>query len=697
MGLFVSMTMTSGIMQKFQDMSAYNSIREDALFQAMAGIQSDNVELRNTNLGNTAIFQEPSDSSSPTYDLTAISGMKSVRKVPRFFAWYYTKRFPLVDEGVLKDALDKFINGGPQPFMRDGLKRFVYIDPADWDSTKLRIKKLSYTLWGERTVHPVAGKFTVTCGGCPGIPYILDSVADKIKLINMDEDDNLIQGGALDAIGFTGTLPLKLDASGLLMELQNSYGDIFCDLSCPFSTPIVRDSDWDKVREDMRVLLVRIKEVLNMPDAERLRGLTQWFTPFYDPSAHNADHSAKVAGDQSSDLYLRLIRDKEMIQTWITNLSNFNQLQIIDKITLAYGSSCEQGRGEVTDQCYVDWTFYDPCWECTIGTITGPCGIACTDKKGTPKADARWAGNYGTCVSGPGGAPPVPPYSGNPVCQNGIGDFYQAIPAWCSDYRVVYCLNFDSFFCEYQETQITGDYRCCGTCSAPGETFSSVIPQYKYQGQLSWRRFAAGQYDWTEGPTELGQAIDILQEWYDDLTRMQEVIAALQDQIAVLQDPLQQQYTLRNNLVYAWTDKAGSVTNMPQYSHIASVAIKDYPLNLPYISEKTDFEISWIGGCKTRTLHEYKGSFEVKVSRYDQDQPNQIWNLRRRKNPLTAEYNIGTVNSIVSDIQTSGRITTGALELLLLDILDNYAIISKSKVHYGPERADIAIIGVDGN
>jgi len=677
LGLFASMTMTSGITQKFQDMTAYNSIREEALFQAMAGLQTDYVELRNLGGAEQGVFQDPNpDAADPVtnikYNLSTIPGMKTAVKVPRFLAWYYTKRFPLVDETALKEAMEEFING-KDPLLRDGLKKFVYIDPADWDSTGWKIKKLSYTLLGARTGHPFAGQFTVTCSSCPD--WVLDPpTADKIKLVGLDESDPpVLEGGfLLDKFAKTGFIP-----SGLLWRLQVDYPltQIFCDLLC--ASPIVRDSDYNAVLEDMRLLLVRIQEVLNLPNAERLRGITQWFTPFYDPSAHNADHTAKVAGDTSSDIHLRLTRDMEKIQTWITGLTSFNTNTIIPPIIPHYDSWCPEGGPDIKETCY---TALDTCYCFTIayddsGNPYTVCeGDLCTDAQST-----LWWGNYGSCTDAD--------HVNHPVCT--VGDLYGGIPGWCFPLRMpTSCIT-------------KGDEGGpCAACEPPSAQFgpSPIIEglfhtEYFFQGQFSWRPYGGPtQYDWNAGPTEVMQAIQILQEWYDDLARLKVVIETFQDKIAANQA----QYTLRNNIVYAWKDKPASVTDMPQYSHVARVTITDYPTYLPYITEKTDFAISWLLACKTRTLHDYYGTFEVTVSRYDQDQPNQLWNLRRRKSPLTAEYNIGTVNSIVNDIQTSGRITTGALELLLLDILDNYAITSKSKAQYGPNREDISIISVDG-
>ncbi len=675
-GLFVSMSMTSGITQKFQDMSAYNAIREDALFQAMLGLQSDYVELKNLGGVNQGKFQDPA--GGPIYNLSMIPGMKTAAKVPRFLAWYYTTRFPLVDESVLKGAMDKFING-KMATSRDGFKKYVYIDPADWDSTEWKIKKLAFTLAGQRS--PYVGDFTVTCSSCPD--WVLDSTTDTIKLVSIDENDAIDNGSAWF---------IKDKLRGLLGRLENDYCSILAPFDCisiyctpsilaPLcNNPLVNKTDLDAVEEDMRLILVRIKEVLNLPNAERLRGLTQWFTPFYDPSAHNADRTSKYnAGtydeNNSYDIYLRLNRDIKYIQTWIDGLTTFNTNTIIPPIVPNYDAShCKQGRGDVTDGCY---TGIDYCCEtCCDDSNCWCCGSECDVWR-----DALWAGNYGTCYK-------LNSHNDNPVCQN--GDLYGAIPGWCSDYRPdPGCIT---------HTFTTDDCCTCGgcdqSCSPPAEKFSSTLPtEYYYQGQFSWRPYVVGQYDWNAGPTEVEQAIEILQEWHDDLARLQMVIAALQRKIEDLQttDIL----ALRNEIIYAWKDKSGSVTDIPQYSHLASVKITNYPVYLPYISEAVSFSISWLGACKTRTLHNYKGEFEITASRYDQDQPNLIWNLRRRKQPLNPEYDAGILKFIVEDIQTTGKVALPR-EISLQAILSNYAIISKSKVQYGPEREDIAIISVDG-
>lgn len=676
-GLFASMSMMSGITQKFQDMSAYNSIREEALFQAMKDLQTDYVELKNLKVANKAIFQDPADLGSPTYDLTAILGMKDAIKVPRFLAWYYTKRYPLVDESVLKEAIEKFINGN-NPQLRDGIKKFVYIAPGDWDAAGWRIRKLSYRLLGEDSYN--VGEFDVTCpaGSCPG--WVIDPADDSINLISLKLNEDVLE----DDANKPWFLKDKLDGcfticgligscSGLLRRLHCDYeglvGDVFCRPGLFCSTPMINQDDFDAVKEDMRVLLVRIKETINLPNAERLRGVMQWFGFFYDPAMHNADRTSKDPNPLTMydhDIYLRLTRDKLKIAAWITGLRQIDENYMQINIPPHYDSYCLEGRGaekkkcfETIDSCLCNHIECDECGNCWTACDDDPIG--CTNER-----TATRMGIYGTCAGGD-------PYASHPVCNN--GDLYSTVPAWCSIYDRANC---------------KASHDCQGKdCSIPPESLSSIITEYYYQGQMSWRTYDANNYDWNAGPSEVKQAIQILKEWYDDLSGLQMIITDLQDEIDKLAG-----VDIRNAMVYAWTDSSASATNMPRYSHVVSISIKDYPERLPYFTESVTFGISWLATIKRRTLHNYYGVFEITASRYDQDQPNIIWNLRRRKQPLNQEYDTGILSSIVEDIQDTGKVALPR-EISLQAILDNYAVTSKTRVQYGPKKEDIAIINTD--
>lgn len=691
-GLFVSMAMGTAITHKFQDMSAYNAIREDALYNGIRGLQSDYVELENLYVPDKAIFQDPNpDPLDPVtqikYNLTEIPGMIKAAKVSRFEAWYYTKRLKLVDEKVLKEGVEEFINGKEATKM-DGIKKFVYIAPGDWDNVvQWRILRLSFALNGKRAPYEVGhrGEFLVTCAACPG--WVVDpaTYTDKIKLITIKDNNDLDETTAW-------FIQDKLDGSvfvpGLLRRLHRDYCflrplsciQIFCDnpITCLSLTPnpIVNEGEFHSVKEDMRLLLCRMKEVLNLPVAERIRGLMQWFTDFYDPSAHNPDRTSKYNTgnydeDNKYDVYLRINRDKVKIKKWIEGLININADIIEPAIPPDYGSYCFEGRGLPKDNCY---TYINICYCNTIQYDT--CGTPYTVCDPNPNAcvaeeAATRYGIYGTCAGND-------PYNSHPVCQN--GDLYSTVPDWCSYYsRNDRCVELSNP-CIAQN------------CSVPVENLLALITEYYYQGQMSWRAYVPGQYDCTGCPTEVRQAIEILQEWLNALEKLQAVIESLQVKIEALQAP--DVLALRNSIVYAWRDKPSSSADIPQYSHIAMVQIKNYPVNLPYISESVSFAINWLASYKCRKLNDYKGIFDVEALRYDQDQPNILWNLRRRKQPLNPEYDTGILRFIVEDIQQTGKVALPR-EISLQAILDNYAVVSKTRVQYGPEKADVAIVNVD--
>ncbi len=327
-GLFVSGMVMGGISQKFQDMSAYNSLRETALFQAVSMVQTDDVELKNID-GISGKFLEPITGAE--YDLSKIPAALAVRKVGRFDAWYYARRQPLVDDRALKTAANSFINGATGG-LRDGIRKFVEIDT--WDPLHWKITELSYILAGQRSEY--VGGFIVTCGGsCP--TWVRDSTKDLLRLIRVNDHDEYYEGVLID----------KFDGS-LLRRLENDFGasyvqHIYCETGIFCNNPIVNEIDFRTVKEDMRHLLVRIKEVLNLPVSERLKGVTLWFASFYDPSAHepvtgrniyDADNTF-APGEENLyqyDIHLRLARDIYYINKWIAGLDTFNNTIIIPPI-----------------------------------------------------------------------------------------------------------------------------------------------------------------------------------------------------------------------------------------------------------------------------------------------------------------------------------------------------------------------------
>lgn len=719
-GVFVSGMVMGGISQKFQDMSAYNSLREQALFQAVSMVQTDDLELRATSPGK---FLEPI--SNMEYDLTDNPGCGAdclaALKVGRFEAWYWEKRQPLVGDEGLKVAVNGFIDGviGGS---RDGISKFVEID--SWDPLRWKITGLSYILAGQRSEY--AGEFIVTCSGASCPTWVSPSGTDWLRLARIDSNDQ----------AYGGVLKDKFDGSilspQLLRRLENdywlSYGNIFCAtgiLHPLCNNPIVNEDNFGTVQEDMRHLLVRIKEVLNLPLSERMRGLTLWFTAFYDPSAHDPGTDTNIYDKIQSpgvfepgeedlykyDIYLRLARDLYYINKWIEGLETFNDTIIIPPITNNdYGTFCPEagdatialGDPRVTHECFSGLSVGACNHNCQVESMSYynvSDGNACI----TP-IPARFRGNYGSCTDAN--------HDNHPVCQAGRGDFYFSRPGWCDSRYAPPCVECPLVGCGCTSQDCVGcaegcwGYTGCGACGGcqlpPAAVYGpGAIPtEFYYQGQLSWRPGPATYPPYDSGHTEVGQAIDILKEWRDDLMKLRMIIHALQLAIEA-----QQNDALRNELVYAWQDKypVAGKTATPVYGHLVRARIIGYPKELPYISEHVDWQIPWIITWKCRQIHAYKGSFEIEVSRYDQDQSNTFWNLRRRPHTTEDEY-LPTWNlyAIANEILGYGR--TGWYDGALRQILDTldtngrpqYIITSKSKVHFGPKKEDIYIMSVDG-
>lgn len=734
-GVFVSGTVMSGITTGFQNMSVYNSLRETALFQAVSMVQTDTVEVKNSDPSQGKFLIPITSDQTVEYILKGNPGCGpacwAVPKIGRFAAWYYEKRQKLVNDEVLKIAVNGFIDGVFGGF-RDGLRKFVEID--SWDPLRWKITGLSYILAGVRSGY--VGQFTVTCGdSCP--EWVVPNVnKDLLRLIRIKPDaifgPDYLYGGVLTE-KFDGSL-INVQ---LLRRLENDYGDIFCldenwNLLC--GDPIVNEKDFGTIKEDMRHLLVRIKEVLNLPLSERLKGLTLWFAAFYDPSSHDAErknlhdtdddgagpdtYGTFEAGDENQygyDIYLRLERDIYYISQWIAGLEGFDSAIISSPIASNdYGTYCPEagdaaialGDPRVTHTCF-------------SGVSNCVCNhqyrvesqiteLRCDGDQCINPIPARFRGNYGSCTK----ANNDPVHDNHPVCQSGKGDFYFSKPSWCNSRYIPPCIECPSAYCTTCVSQCCGvDSNCescsgCGACSggcplplAPVYGPGAIPTEFKYQGQLSWTPADRGQYDSQGGPTEVGQAVAILKEWRADLIKLKYIITVLQGVIEAQQDD-----ALRNELVYVWQDKypVAGKTATKVYGHLVRAKITDYPKELPYISERTEWWNLW----KCRQIHAYKGSFEIEVSRYDTDQPSIFWNLRRRPSSSTedefAEYDPNVFYRMANELLNDGALswTYGDLRVIL-DTLDTngrpqYIITSKTKVHFGPKKEDIYIMSVDG-
>ena len=649
----VSTVMLSGITTEFEKMTGKNAMRESALFQALLSTQSDDVELKRT--GVKGIFHD--ETTGQDYDLSPIPEMHNERKVSRFLAWYYTKRLLFAGDDYLKQAVDVF---------KSKLKRFIDIE---WDSAKWKVSKLSYFI--EPGPASKGADYEITCtsnSSCP--PWVKNIALKQIAIIKIDatlKGEKQITGGFPREKFLDLAKRLKNSyGSGLSFCAKDISGSVYCD-----DINFLMLSLWD--------FLSKIKEVSDIPASYAYKNVTQWLPSFYDSAKHNPDGSAKNCDSLDCDVYLRLTRVQNNINSWITELEalnnrNTDKTGIIDIIEKAHGD-CTWGRGKQLDR--------------TCNTVYGPncaicggnyCGESSEDPCDCPSSccyapqKCAWEGNYYTCDKDP------------PVCRPGYGDLYGNIPGWCSSHG-------------YHAS-------CSPSCASCTENFDWSGEARNFQGQLA--------YDNTTGPTEVEQAIRIMKALSYDITQIKGVISELADKVDFYFKNKGEPFTDANNngvydenekftdlngngvydsvfgevikrdeIVYAWKDKKG-------FSHLAFVKIKGYPKELPKVTES----IEWAGLKKCRRLYNYQGDFTITTSRYDQDQPTDIggWKLRRRKKGATEtgrEFGPEYLQKIVVDVQDNGKIDT--TQAYIGTILSDYAITSCSKVHYSPKKSDIYI------
>ena len=212
----------------------------------------------------------------------------------------------------------------------------------------------------------------------------------------------------------------------------------------------------------------------------------------------------------------------------------------------------------------------------------------------------------------------------------------------------------------------------CACACEPGSRFVEVNA-CEFQGQLAWRE--------TYGPTEVDQAIEILGQLLRDIGEIKYYIEAFAWEVSRL---LPKEFAQRNKIVYAWTDSRG-------FNHAVAVQLMNYPEHLPYVTE----ELEWGGFEKCRVLrggsdNDGTGDLEIITWRYDEDIPTPWWAMRYRKKPAEAQFDSEKLQAIVRDIQNDGLIDLANPDLV--NLLDNYAITSKAKAEYGPEKSDIKII-----
>jgi hypothetical protein len=366
-----------------------------------------------------------------------------------------------------------------------------------------------------------------------------------------------------------------------------------------------------------------------MPRSPRLKNVTQWLPAFYDSSKHNPENRGPKNPDDPKKFTYDIYLLLMQDEERINNLiTELEEKNASIKNTIASANG------------HNEYGLGGTVSECaTVSCCGHDCQTRCCTK--------RPCSFQGIFCSAWGGDSP-------PVCVN--GDLYGAKPSWCP------------------LTAHSADCKCSCSRDPQGPLACD------FQGQLI--------LDNPSGPTEVEQAIRILRALNADITDIKKIIGDFAEAVAALlaEGQPSEPPDLRNKIVYAWKD-APAGEGKSQLSHLVSVEITGYPdsTKLPHIG---------VGGATKNclVLQDYKGSFLLTTSRYDQDIPLPQWNLRRRKYglfPGGEEFPPGYVAKIAEDVQDNGKIDTYGD--YVNSILYNFAITSQTKAYYGPEKSDIYI------
>lgn len=615
------------IYNRFAGMSKYNAIREEALYSTISSLQTDDQIVEN--IGGLK-FRDPTPGGL-TYDLSEVKEMDISKQpyVGRFFAWYFSKRLPLVDEAQLKSDAEAFI------FSLDKHILFDAWDPVKW----IYGKALLVSDGGLSS-----GKYVVTTSTAPSWVHSTNRIIE----VGINETLIDVSSGRYTPTGFLNDV-----FDDLASELEIDWPGSMTCCSNPFNLGwLVTCDDIAAVSEGLTDFIAKYKFVKEMPESDRMGSITQWFTPqFYDIDINFVRD--ETAGS-SHDVYDRLTRDAVMIQTWIDDLEDVDII-IRDEIDnglndKGYGA-CNTGQGSpvasTCDTSYSPWctgTASDPAcnsWYYCNEDPKGCCDPCCHNAK-----TCAFVGTYNTCCDGNTNAP---------VCTD--GDLYNKVPSWCPPPKRVNC----NSHCKSCNVNIT-------TCSGDSEN---------YQGIMA--------YNNKSGKTEVGQAIAVLKALIDDIGEIKTII---KDFAINLGTYVSTSDRLRNAIDYAWKGKDLRnhyvVTIIENYPEVLPHVVET--------REFYDLIrcLEFVGATNYDPANSIDDPFLIWAGRYDQDMPTGWWNLRYRRNTDLVEFDTNTLDAVVTETANNGMLSQGTTDSLA-NLYNKFMIYSITKGYYGPEKTDIRI------
>jgi hypothetical protein len=389
---------------------------------------------------------------------------------------------------------------------------------------------------------------------------------------------------------------------------------------------------WNVV-EDLRGFLIRTMEVLNMPVSERLPTISKWLPAFFNPSANHGNL------DDGEDFWEIIQRDIIKINDWI------QQLNAVDA----------QIRAEIPPlNGYTSYGYFPPAGNSCYTEICDECSDDCTTCSCSPMIctlEGRWCNGCG------GNSPPV--------CSH--GDLFMVNPPG-------YC-------------PLPGPYDpgCCEACPQSPACSRAC----DFMGQYTHLATIGG------GRTEVGQAIAVLTRLVTILQTIPPACCALNTALNQAVNPTNPNLiALKNEAVYGWSSKNWDDLSNPNFQdtyHLARVRVERYlPFSqFPYLEEKRD----WIAGLLKcwYVRGQTSGNMDFSVSRYDSDLPSVWWNFRFRKQAGAAQFPIATLNQIINAIHQNNSQVTSDYDANVSNLLSSYAINSKTRGYYGPNKSQIQI------
>jgi hypothetical protein len=614
----VNSIMKGGFSNAAAELTQYSAMRETAIESMLESAQFDPIHADRVSPGRYRYIERHQDPVTHAwiidrvynYDLThspITAKIAGKEDIPRYVAWYWSMRYPLVTEARLAPFIETFINDGLLP-----ITEFNVWDPVKWNYDEVSLK-----------VEMPAAEITCHSGSCPDWVNKEENFVRILGHVTRQEPDPLIGAKAwLGLVTGSGFLSEQFIPLTTRLLRTNTYRPMISYATPGFSIfDFNIGYNFDKVLEvieALRGLMVRDMELLNLPVAHRIPTIDNWLRVWYDRD----DHSADIYTRLQSEVIPRL-------EQWKSDLEAIDAI-MRPWILGPHGTCCHYGVfAKTCSDCEISW-----CCDCS----DCDCMVCCNP------APCAWEGDYCSC-------------SHSNIC-TGAGDLYLHKAHSAHGCPLA---NMDP--------GCTCD-RCADVWAAGAHEESC-----RFQGDYTWAHM--------DGPSEVGQAVRILEEFIEDLNTLTDAIEAFATEAYAVLYPDAATQALQREAAYGWHDRQGNL-------NLVRVLLEGYPAreDLPRIKES----YIWGGLLKRwEIIGELSGeNVNFTVSRYSSDVsvgvlPSRWWNLRYRSNSAGEEWDRGTVMGLIDNIQTTATIAVPASGW------NTYAITSATRGFYGLRKEDVRI------